>query len=99
MFIYSSEYRFPIKDEINCRFLDNIFNLNSLSGVIFFDIGKSWFGSFHSADFKKDAGLGLRFNIDLISFLEKVVVRLDIAQAIDEPKKNPQVWLGISHAF
>jgi len=99
MILGNIEYRFPILEEINYRFFDNVFNLDDLQGVVFFDIGKSWFGEFSEADFKKDAGFGFRFHINIGEFLEKIIIRLDIAQAINEPKEDPHIWLGVSHTF
>ena len=94
------EYRFLLIKKLDQRFLDNIFTLDKLDAVVFSDIGKSWFRDFAGANFKKDAGLGLRLHIDIGSFLESVIVRLDIAQAIDDSSEDePRVWLGISHAF
>jgi hypothetical protein len=94
------EYRFPLVKGINLRAPDNILSLSDIDAVVFTDVGKSWFDDFEAAKFKKDAGLGLRFKIDIGSFLEKVIVRLDIAQAIDdESEDEPRVWLGINHAF
>lgn len=47
----------------------------------------------------KNHGLGLRFHCDLVGFLERVIFRLDVACALDEPKEDPRIWVGISHTF
>ena len=99
MFLGNLEYRFPMVDDINYRFFDNVINFSNLQGVIFFDVGQSWLGKFSESDLKKDAGLGLRFHINIGEFLERVVIRLDVAQAINEPGEDPHVWLGVNHAF
>ena len=93
------EYRFPIKENLDLRLFDNTFNLNGLQGVLFFDCGQSWYDSFRDTELKKDAGLGLRFHVDVGSFLEKLILRLDVAQAINDSDEDPHVWFGISHAF
>ncbi|HOX55170.1 MAG TPA: hypothetical protein PLC32_06975, partial [Candidatus Omnitrophota bacterium] len=93
------EYRFPLRDNLNLRLFDNVFNIDSLGGVLFFDCGQSWYNSFKDADLKKDAGLGLRLYVNLGSFLEKAIIRLDVAKAINEPKEDTHVWLGLSQAF
>jgi len=93
------EYRFPLKENLNLRLFDNVFTVDGLGGVLFFDFGQSWYNSFKDSSLKKDAGLGLRFHIDIGSFLEKVIVRLDVARAINEPKEGTHVWLGFSHIF
>ncbi|MFC1703371.1 M1 family aminopeptidase [Candidatus Omnitrophota bacterium] len=95
----SVEYRFPIWKNINTRFLDNTITLQSLHGAAFYDAGRIWHAAFSENGLKHDAGLGIRAHIDIASFLEKIILRIDIAQAIDEPKEDPHVWFGISHTF
>ncbi|MFC1594269.1 M1 family aminopeptidase [Candidatus Omnitrophota bacterium] len=93
------EYRFPLWENINLRLFDNIINLQQIQGVAFFDVGRVWYGEFSESNFKKDVGVGLRMHVDIGSFLEKLILRLDIAQAINEPKEDAHVWFGISHTF
>ncbi len=98
-FLSSVEYRFPIKEDLKIHALDNIFGLEKVSGVIFFDAGQAWFSDFSESRLRKDAGLGLRFHVDVGSFLEKVVVRMDVAKAINEPDDDVEFWFGVNHAF
>ena len=98
-YLASLEYRFPLLEGLNYRIADNILGLESIGGVIFFDAGQSWFEDFGDSRFKKDAGFGLRTTVNIGSFLEKIVVRVDIAQAIHESKQDPRFWFGINHAF
>lgn len=95
----SLEYRFPIKDRIGWYALDNLIGLEAVKGVVFFDAGRAWYDDFEHSNFKKDAGLGLRFTVNVGGFLEKLIVRLDAAQAIGEPKSEPRFWFGINQAF
>ncbi len=95
----SLEFRFPMIKKLDVRVFDNLINLESMNGVVFADLGQSWYGNIDDTQFKKDAGLGLRFVVTLGSFLEKVIVRLDAAQAIDEPKEPTRFWFGLGHAF
>lgn len=96
----SLEYRFPIKDDINLKFLDNAFSIESIGGVAFFDAGHSWYNDMGDTSLKKDAGIGLRMTVDIGSFLEKVIIRADIAQAINEGSEDdPHFWFGINQAF
>lgn len=98
-FLASVEYRFPLASGLRFKFLDNFLGLESVSGVVFFDAGQNWYSSFDDSKLRKDAGGGLRFTMNIGSFLEKVVLRLDAAQAINEPKEDTKVWFGINHAF
>jgi len=95
----SIEYRFPIKEDIHMSFFDNIMGLEAVHGVVFFDAGQSWFKDIDESTLKKDVGLGLRFHMSLGSFLEKVVVRVDAAKAINDSSEDTQFWFGINQAF
>ena len=98
-FLGSLEYRFPLIRQTNLRLLDNIISISAFQGVAFFDAGRIWHGDVEKSNIKKDAGLGLRVHVDIGSYLEKLILRIDVAQAINEPKEDPHVWFGISHAF
>ncbi len=93
------EYRRDLIDNLDVRFLDNLISLDKIQGVGFFDIGKSWFGSFNDRGFKKDAGLGLRLHFNLGAFLEEFILRLDAAQPLNQPKAKRRYWAGLSHMF
>lgn len=99
MLLGSIEYRLPLKSDIKFYLLDNIIGLDAVQVVGFFDAGKAWAADFKGDSYRKDAGLGLRFHLNLFSFLEKAVVRIDIAQAINDPKEDAHVWLGLSQSF
>lgn len=99
MLLGSLEYRARLISDCTLYLLDNIIHLENIQVVPFFDIGKAWRADFNDADFKKDAGLGFRFYVNLAGFLEKIVLRLDFAQAINEPKEKPHIWFSISHTF
>jgi len=99
MFLGSVEYRFTLIDNLKLSLFDNLISLETIQGVGFFDIGKAWYKSFEDSDFKKDVGLGLRLYLDIAGFLERVCLRLDISQAINEPKKDLKTWFGLGHTF
>jgi hypothetical protein len=99
MILGGLEYRLPLKSDLRFYLLDNILHLDKIQAVGFFDVGKAWFSDFQGNDFKKDVGLGLRFHFDLLGFLEKAVLRIDVAQALHEPKEHPHIWLGLSQVF
>lgn len=96
----SVEYRFPLIRKMGVSLLDNLFGIEAVSGVVFADVGQSWFSSFPDSDLKKDAGAGLRVHMNIGSFFEKVILRADVAQAINEDgEDDPHFWFGINHAF
>ena len=95
----SAEYRFPVVDHFKLSLFDNILSFDALSAVIFFDAGEAWYDNFDDGKFKKDVGMGFRVSTNIGSFLEKVLIRIDVAEAIDEKGADPHVWFGINHAF
>lgn len=95
----SVEYRFPLLNKLDISVADHLLGMESIGGVAFFDAGQAWFHDFEDTQLRKDAGLGLRFTVNLGSFLEKVLVRFDAAQAIGESKQGTHFWFGVNHAF
>jgi len=95
----SLEYRFPLVGGLKVSVLDHLLGLESVGGVVFVDAGQTWYEDIADGKWKKDAGVGLRCTVNFGSMLEKVIIRLDAAQAINEPKADPHFWFGVSHAF
>ena len=79
--------------------LDNLFALEQVSAVAFFDAGQSWHDYIHDSRLYKDAGLGLRFHLNIGFSLEKIILRLDAAQAINEDDDDVHYWFGVNQAF
>jgi len=99
MLLASGEYRFPLVNNLNWSFFDNILGVESVSGVTFFDAGSTWYESGDAAKWKKDIGAGLRFTVNFASMLEKVIVRFDVAQPLNGRAKDTHFWFGLNHAF
>ncbi len=95
----SVEYRFPFKEDLKWSAFDHWLGLESVGGVVFFDGGRAWYDDFSDPDFSKDAGAGLRLTVNFGSFLEKAVLRMDVAQALDRPKEETHFWVGLNQAF
>ena len=96
----SIEYRFPLKEDMGVYGFDHILGLEKVAGVVFFDAGQTWLTDFEDLIFKKDAGVGLRFTVNIGSFLEKLVIRMDVAWPIrDKGEDDPRVWFGLNHTF
>ncbi|MCB9771702.1 MAG: BamA/TamA family outer membrane protein [Candidatus Omnitrophica bacterium] len=100
MLLGSLEYRFPILENLKLSFLDHILGLETIGGVVFADVGEAWFSAIDSSPLRKDAGFGLRLTMNIGAVFERVIVRADVAQAInDDREDHPRFWLGINHAF
>ena len=90
--------RFPVTSEQEKSLLRNFLTFNKLSGVMFYDAGLPWDRDFSSTDIRQDIGLGLRFEVTILGFLEKLVNRFDIALPLNG-KKDLHLWFDIKHVF
>jgi len=99
VFLGSLELRFPLVRHLDQHIFDNILGLESLGGLVFMDFGQAWFSDFSETNLKADAGFGLRLTINIGSFLEKMVVRADVAQSINDTDQGVRFWLGVNQAF
>lgn len=96
----SLEYRFPLFQNLDISLFDHVLGLEEIGWVVFGDIGQAWFNDIDHSHLYKDAGMGLRLTFNIGKVFEKVVVRIDAAQAInDEHEDEPRFWLGLGHAF
>jgi hypothetical protein len=95
----SLEYRFPLLNNLDLHFLDNILGLDKVSGVAFVDAGQSWYGDLSDSKLRKDAGVGLRLHMNFASFVEQAIVRIDAAQAINDDENDIHYWFGVNQAF
>lgn len=95
----SLEYRFPLVENRRWQFFGNLLGVEALGAAVFFDAGQSWYNRFDDARLKKDAGGGLRATVTVGSFLEKAVVRMDIAEPIDDSTEDTHFWFGVGQAF
>ena len=94
-----AEYRVPLVRNIDWYVFDRIFGLRQIDGAAFAEAGQAWFSSFTDSELKKDVGLGIRVHVDLLGFLEKAVVRVDVAEAVNDSEEDPHVWFGINSVF
>ena len=95
----SLEYRFPVFNKLNIRLFDNAIGFESLGGVVFTDIGQAWNEVYKDSQLGKDVGIGLRATMNIGSFLEKVILRFDVARPIEEEDNDTHFWFGAGHAF
>ncbi len=93
------EYRFPVREGLKYSAADNIFGLRRIDAGIFTEAGRTWFSSYSASEWKTDAGVSLRFHVDIGGFLEKIIVQMDAAQAINDSGENPRFWLSVNSLF
>ncbi len=98
-FLGVAEYRVPLVKNINWYVMDRIFGLRQIDGVVFAEAGQAWFSSLADSQLKKDVGLGVRVHVDLLGFLEKAVIQIDVADAVNDSEGDLHLWLSVNSAF
>jgi hypothetical protein len=64
----------------------------------FYDIGDAYL-DYHSIGPVAHAfGIGLRFQVDFFSFLERATIRIDVAKTVGQ-KIPAQFWFGVQQPF
>jgi hypothetical protein len=93
------EWRYPLWREIDQDFLDHTVGLRNLIGAIFYDVGQSYFhGEWNPV--VHGVGVGLRVDVALFAFLERAVLRIDIAQPLGiGTSLGPVLWFGLNQVF
>lgn len=92
------EWRFPLWQRANLCLADNIFHVNAISAAAFTDVGEIYLDGRSVGGVACSVGGGLRCDITLLGFIERVTLRIDAAKVVnaDEPV---QYWVGIGQAF
>jgi len=90
--LLSMEYRFPLRRETDWNGAGMVLT-HTLQGALFADAGHVAKPSdlFDFKDYKFDAGVGLRWWIDLFGFYP-TLVRFDVARPIDSPNADESDW-------
>jgi hypothetical protein len=92
----SADWRFPLLPETNVSLVDNIGNIRSLYGSIFYDVGESYlFDDSQGVDHA--IGAGLYFHLAVLSFVEQLTLRLEFGHSLR--RDTDVLWFGIYHAF
>lgn len=93
----SLEWRFPLGGEIDYEVLDNTAALNSVDGALFYDVGRSYLLGEAQGKVDHAIGLGLYFQIPLLSFVENLTVRTEYGYSVTN--STGSFWFGLYRAF
>jgi outer membrane protein assembly factor BamA len=92
----SVDWRFPVLSDLDFPVYDNVVNLRSLYGSIFYDLGESYlFGDSQGVDHA--LGVGLYFRLMLLSFVEQLTLRVEYGRSLRYD--SDIAWFGLYHAF
>jgi hypothetical protein len=99
VWVGSLEWRVPLARGLTWDCCDHFAGLRNIYGAVFYDVGDVYLNG-HSVGggVAHAVGAGLRFDVAWFSLVERTILRIDVAQAINA-NTGVQVWLGIQHPF
>jgi Peptidase family M1 domain len=98
LWVGNLEWRLPVVRRVCWDAADHVVGLRNLWVAPFYDVGEIFVNN-HSVDGVAQAlGVGLRADVAWFSFIERTIVRFDVAKTVNE--SSPwQFWIGMEHAF
>jgi hemolysin activation/secretion protein len=92
------ELRLPLVREVEWDILDHIFGGRNLWLATFYDVGAIYVDGRRIGNVAHALGVGLRLDLAVFSFIERALLRLDVAKTLNAATPW-QIWFGIQHAF
>lgn len=98
MWVGSFEWRFPVLCRVDIDAADHFFRLKNIYLAPFYDVGDIQLNGQSMGPVAHAVGLGFRFDIAWFSFLERTMLRFDVAKTINQGAPV-QFWFGLQHPF
>lgn len=94
----SVEWRLPIIRKADYDAIDHFVRLKNVYVAPFYDVGDIYLSGKSLGPVAHAVGLGFRFDVAWFSFLERTMLRVDVAKTVNVNSPT-QFWLGIQHPF
>ena len=98
VWVGSVEWRVPVAKGLTWDTCDHIVGLRNLYGAVFYDVGDAYTNNRSVGPVAHAVGGGLRLDVAWFGFVERTMIRLDFAKAVNADT-GMQVWFGIQHPF
>jgi hypothetical protein len=98
VWVGSVEWRLPAARNLHLNFIDHILTLHGIDLVPFSDVGNTYVSGHQVAPTVVDAGLSLRLDVSWFSFVERTLLRVDIAKTLNADT-GTQLWFGVGVPF
>ncbi|HTU91773.1 MAG TPA: M1 family metallopeptidase [Gemmataceae bacterium] len=98
VWVGSVEWRVPAARNLHLNFLDHVMTLHGIDVVPFSDVGNTYISGRQVAPTAVDGGLSLRFDVSWFSFVERTLLRFDVAKTLDA-STGTQFWFGVGVPF
>jgi hypothetical protein len=98
VWVGSLEWRVPVARGLTWDCIDHVVGLRNVYLAGFYDVGNAYVNGHPVGDIAQAFGGGLRVDVAWFSFIERTILRVDVAKTINDAAPV-QVWLGIQHPF
>lgn len=94
----SIEWRVPVFQNCHYDCLDRVAGVRNVYLAPFYDVGQAYVNGAGIGNIAHAIGMGLRVDVQWIGIIERTMLRVDVAQAINQGTPT-QVWFGFMHPF
>ncbi len=98
LWVGSVEWRVPVVQNLRWAVCDRAIGLENIYAAAFCDAGNVYLSGQSVGGFAKCVGVGLRLDVSWFTFVERTIVRFDMAKTLNSATPQ-QYWFGIEHPF
>jgi len=94
----SLEWRIPIVRDVQWDWCDHVLGFRNIYAAAFYDVGDAYANGRSFGPVAHALGGGLRADVAWFSFIERTILRMDIAKTVNT-NTPVQVYIGVQHPF
>ena len=98
VWVASLEWRIPLVQQVNWDCCDHVVGIRNIYAAPFYDVGDAYVSGHSMGPVAHAVGGGLRVDIAWLSLIERMTLRLDVAQTINASSPT-QFWFGVRVPF
>jgi hypothetical protein len=98
VWVGSVEWRVPLAKGLTYDVCDHVLGLRNVWGAAFYDVGDAYLNNRSVGPMAHALGAGLRLDVSWFSFVERTILRLDVAKSLNS-SNAVQFWFGVMHPF
>jgi hypothetical protein len=98
VWVGSLEWRVPLVRGLSWDVIDHAAGLRNVYAAAFYDVGDAYVAGHPVGDVAHAVGAGLRFDVSWFGFVERTILRVDVAKTIND-SSPVQVWVGVQQPF
>jgi hypothetical protein len=98
IWLASVEWRVPLVRGVTWDCCDHVAGIRNIYGAAFYDVGNAYLNGHPSGPIAHAVGGGLRLDVAWFSFIERTILRFDVAKTINS-SAPVQFWFGVRQPF